>query len=165
MKKTSLWIILFILLAVVLVITWQMAKVKPTSKSPNSFDSSQSVKASSAPAAVELGTSSVATQLANPASVNCVKLGGQLIIQKRGDGGEYGLCQFEGNQACEEWALLKGACPIGGVRTTGFDTIGQKYCAWLGGSTLAAPNSVCTFKDGSSCPTIDLYNGTCSPKN
>lgn len=102
-------------------------------------------------------------QLANPASVNCLKLGGNLVINKRGDGGEYGLCYFEDNRACEEWALLHGTCPYGGRKTTGFDTIDQNYCAWNGGDTTAVPNSVCTFKNGSTCLTIDFYNGNCSP--
>lgn len=104
------------------------------------------------------------TTLANPASANCEKVGGRLTIEKRGDGGEYGLCYFEDNRACEEWALLKGDCSVGGRKTTGFDTIDQNYCAWVGGETLAVENSVCTFKDGSKCPTIELYNGTCTPK-
>lgn len=102
-------------------------------------------------------------QLANPASTNCLKVGGNLVIDKRGDGGEYGLCYFEDNRACEEWALLRGECPYGGRKTTGFDTIDQKYCAWLGGNTFAVKNSVCTFKNKSTCPTIDFYNGTCTP--
>ena len=100
-------------------------------------------------------------QIANPASVNCQKVGGNLVIEKRGDGGEYGLCYFEDNRACEEWALMRGDCPVGGMRTTGYDTIDQKYCAWAGGQTFAVPNSVCTFKDGTKCSTIDYYNGEC----
>jgi len=111
------------------------------------------------------GNQTSTTQIANPASVNCSEVGGNLTIEKRGDGGEYGLCYFEDNRACEEWALLRGDCSVGGVKTTGFDSIDQKYCAWSGGQTLAVPDSVCTFKDGSSCPTIDFYNGTCSPTN
>lgn len=108
---------------------------------------------------VEVGEA--ATQIANPASTNCIKLGGNLVIEKRGDGSEYGLCYFEDNRACEEWALLRGACPVGGVKTTGFDTIDQKYCAWSGGETFAVPQSICTFKDGTKCPTLEFYNGTC----
>jgi hypothetical protein len=102
------------------------------------------------------------TGIANPASANCVKLGGNLVMNTRGDGGQYGLCYFEDNKACEEWALLRGDCPVGGVKTTGFDTIDQKYCAWSGGTTLAVPNSVCVFKDGVKCSTLDFYNGKCS---
>ncbi|MFA6194335.1 MAG: DUF333 domain-containing protein [Patescibacteria group bacterium] len=100
-------------------------------------------------------------QMANPASTNCVNQGGKLEIETRGDGGQYGLCYFEDNRACEEWALMRGDCPVGGRRTTGFDTIDQKYCAWLGGDTYAMPDSICTFKDGSKCSTIDFYNGKC----
>jgi hypothetical protein len=105
------------------------------------------------------------TQLANPASVNCSKSGGHLVIEKRGDGGEYGVCYFDDNKACEEWALFRGECPKGGVKTTGLDTIDQKYCAWSGGHTLAVANSVCTFKDGSTCSTEAFYNGKCSSMN
>ncbi len=99
--------------------------------------------------------------ISNPASANCLEVGGTLKIEKRGDGGEYGLCYFEDNKACEEWALMRGDCPIGGVKTTGFETIDQSYCAWSGGQTFSVPNSVCTFKDGTECPTIDFYNGIC----
>jgi hypothetical protein len=100
--------------------------------------------------------------LANPSSKNCTKLGGTITIEKRGDGGEYGLCSFDDNRSCEEWALMRGECPYGGRRTTGFDTIDQKYCAWNGGDTLAVTSSQCIFKNGVTCPTIDFYNGTCS---
>ena len=100
-------------------------------------------------------------EMANPASVNCSKVGGNLTIEKRGDGGEYGLCYFEDNRACEEWALMRGDCPLGGVKTTGFDTIDQNYCAWSGGQTSAVTDSICTFKDGSKCSTKDFYNGKC----
>jgi putative hemolysin len=108
--------------------------------------------------------SSSVVKLGNPASANCTKVGGTLSIEKRGDGGEYGLCHFQENRACEEWALLRGECPVGGRKTTGFDTIDQNYCAWLGGNTTAVTNSVCTFKNGSQCSTKEFYNGTCVPK-
>ena len=103
------------------------------------------------------------TSMANPASVNCTKVGGNLKIEKKEDGSEYGLCYFEDNRACEEWALLRGDCAVGGRKTTGYDTIDQNFCAWSGGQTLAVANSICTFKNGSKCPTKDFYNGTCSP--
>lgn len=107
-------------------------------------------------------TKAPVVQLGNPASVNCTKVGGNLVIQKRGDGGEYGLCYFEENRACEEWALVRGDCPLGGRKTTGYQTIDQNYCAWSGGETFAVPNSQCTFKNGKVCSTIDFYNGKCT---
>lgn len=57
--------------------------------------------------------------IANPASVNCINQGGRLSIQKREDGGEYGICIFEDNGQCEEWALYRGECPAGGRKVTG----------------------------------------------
>ena len=30
----------------------------------------------------------------------------------------YGVCLFEDNGQCEEWALLRGQCPVGGIRIT-----------------------------------------------
>lgn len=100
--------------------------------------------------------------LANPASVYCGKQGGTTVIQTNGSGGEYGLCNFGSGMACEEWAMYRGECPIGGVRTTGFDNIQQKYCAWSGGETLAIQNATCTFKNGNTCSVDAFYNGTCS---
>lgn len=100
--------------------------------------------------------------LGNPASNYCVDSGGTLSIERDGSGGEYGLCHFEDNRSCEEWTMFRGDCPIGGVKTTGYDTIDQKFCAWTGGSTISEPNSMCTFKNGTSCSTLDLYNRTCS---
>lgn len=101
------------------------------------------------------------SQISNPASVNCAQKGGTLSIEKNGTGGEYGLCNFEDNMSCEEWALLRGDCPVGGVKTTGYDTVDQMYCAWTGGTTLAVPDSMCQLPDGTKCSTLDHYNGKC----
>jgi len=101
----------------------------------------------------------------NPASVNCKNKGGNLVIQTKPDGGQYGLCYFEDNRACEEWALMRGDCPVGGVKTTGYITDEQKYCAWVGGQTTTAANAVCAFKDKSVCSLDDLYNGFCQAGN
>jgi putative hemolysin len=110
-------------------------------------------------------------QLANPASVNCTKQGGQLVIQKRGDGGEYGLCLFEDNRQCEEWALLNGNCPVGGFKVTGYVTPAAQYCVITGGTytitgNSGAPNETgtCAFKNGKTCDAGDYYNGKCSSR-
>ena len=50
------------------------------------------------------------TGLANPASQNCIKLGGRLEIRKGADGGEVGICVFPNGKECEEWALMRGEC-------------------------------------------------------
>lgn len=100
--------------------------------------------------------------LANPASVNCTKMGGTLSIEKDGAGNEYGLCNLGSGYACEEWALIRGQCPKNGVKTTGLDTKPEMYCAWLGGQTLAVKNATCTLPSGKVCPDETLYAGKCN---
>ena len=45
--------------------------------------------------------------MANPASVNCGKIGGTMEIKKNADGSEYGMCTFQNGTTCEEWALIR----------------------------------------------------------
>jgi len=106
--------------------------------------------------------------LANPASVNCEKKGGTVVIQKRGDGGEYGVCVFADNRQCEEWAMYRGDCPEGGIDTTDYVTAAALYCAISGGeyavtdkSGLEDEQGTCSFKTGKTCDAWEFYNGTC----
>jgi putative hemolysin/phosphoglycolate phosphatase-like HAD superfamily hydrolase len=108
-------------------------------------------------------------QMVNPASANCTQQGGTLTITARGDGGEYGICTFEDNRQCEEWALFNGDCPAGGLKVTGYITPAAQYCAITGGTYAITGNSgqedeqgACTFKDGSQCDVWDYYNGKCA---
>lgn len=101
------------------------------------------------------------TTLSNPASEYCIKVGGELQSKTRGDGGEYSVCNFEDNQSCEEWALYRRNCPIGGIKTIGYDTPEEIYCALIGGKTTAQPNSNCNLPNGNTCSNNDLYNGKC----
>ena len=109
-------------------------------------------------------------QLDNPASENCIKQGGTLNIQKNGKGDEYGVCTFEDNRQCEEWAMLRGECPVGGVKITGYVTVPAQYCAITGGeykvtggSNTDQEQGICTFKNTKTCDVWDYYNGKCSP--
>ena len=93
--------------------------------------------------------------LPNPASQNCLDQGGDLIILERGDGGQYGVCFFEDNQQCEEWALMRGDCPVGGIKVTGYATEAAVYCAITGGTyTISGTDAAgveqgtCTLPDG-----------------
>ncbi len=47
--------------------------------------------------------------LANPASVNCIKLGGKLTLLHTSQG-DVGMCQLPSGRVCEEWALFRGEC-------------------------------------------------------
>jgi putative hemolysin len=109
-----------------------------------------------------------AVGLRNPASENCIKQGGKLSIVERGDSGQYGICLFEDNRQCEEWAMMRGDCPVGGIKVTGYVTPAAQYCAITGGTYAVTGNSgagdeqgTCTFKDGSQCDAWDYYNGKC----
>ncbi len=109
-------------------------------------------------------------QEANPASVHCLEVGGTLSIQERGDGGQYGICHFEDNRQCEEWALLREECPEGGLEVTGYVTTAARYCAITGSTYTVTGNSgaedeegTCTFKDDSLCDAWEYYNGECAP--
>jgi putative hemolysin len=110
-------------------------------------------------------------QLANPASQNCIATGGQLHIETAGDGGQYGVCLFEDNRQCEEWALLRGECPVGGIRVTGYLTPQARYCAIRGGEhkvtrqqTATTPEAgTCTLPGEPTCEALALYEGRCAP--
>jgi putative hemolysin len=108
-------------------------------------------------------------QLANPASVNCAQKGGALRIERRPDGGQFGVCVFTDNYQCEEWALIRGACPVGGLRVTGYSSASGRYCAITGGrytvavqaSDASPERGVCALPGGRACPADDYYAGTC----
>jgi len=109
-----------------------------------------------------------APQLANPASVNCTRQGGTLTVERRPDGGQFGVCTFTDNYQCEEWALFRGECPNTGLRVTGYATPAGRYCAITGGrySEVAAPaatpeRGICSLPNGSSCEADAYYAGTC----
>ncbi|MCB9151968.1 MAG: DUF333 domain-containing protein [Caldilineaceae bacterium] len=108
------------------------------------------------------------TQIANPASENCVQQGGALTLETDGSGAQYGVCVFEDNRQCEEWALLRGDCPVGGLRVTGYNTPAARYCAITGGAyavdenattSAEAEQGACTLADGQSYDVWAYYNG------
>lgn len=64
--------------------------------------------------------------MANPASVNCEKVGGTLEIKKDASGGEYGMCKFANGTSCEEWALFRGEGCKPGVPVATSPTLTKK---------------------------------------
>ncbi len=110
------------------------------------------------------------TGMANPASENCIEQGGSLSIEKRGEIGDIGVCYFEDNRQCEEWALLRGECPVGGLKVTGYITEAARFCVITGGEYTITGNSgaddeqgTCTFPTGISCDVWEYYNAICDP--
>jgi putative hemolysin len=110
-----------------------------------------------------------AAGLANSASEHCIAEGGALRIETAGGGGQYGVCLFEDNRQCEEWALLRGECPAGGIRVTGYITPQARYCAIRGGAyavtreqTAAMPEEgTCALPGEPACDALALYEGRC----
>jgi putative hemolysin len=107
-------------------------------------------------------------QLANPASQNCVARGGVLQIERRPDGGQYGVCVFVDNYQCEEWALFRGECPVGGLRVTGYITPAGRYCAITGGRYVvvsgngaADETGSCALSGSRACDAAACYAGAC----
>ena len=106
----------------------------------------------------------------NPCTQNCIDQGGQVTMATRGDGGQYGICLFEDNMQCEECALMRGECPTGGVRVTGYSNSAAVYCAITGGSYTPVANQgapdeagTCSFNNGTVCDVWSYYAGQCGP--
>lgn len=110
--------------------------------------------------------------VANPASENCVTQGGTLKIETAGDSSEFGLCMFSETMACEEWALFRGDCPVGGVDISNIQSPQVIYCLVTGNQYTTmeydtAPPSIkelCIMPDGGNCELLDYYTGRCRPE-
>ena len=63
------------------------------------------------PAANNPQTAGNNSQIANPASENCIIKGGTLSIVS-GKEGEVGMCTLPGGAVCEEWSYFRGECPV-----------------------------------------------------
>jgi putative hemolysin len=100
--------------------------------------------------------------IANPASQNCLKQGGKLEMRNN-KLGQYGVCYFEDNRQCEEWALLRGNCPVGGLKITGYGSDAEIYCAITGGKVENSDTGtlMCRRTDGTLCATQANLDGQC----
>lgn len=70
--------------------------------------------------------------LGNMASQYCEENGWTSKIATKTDGSQYGICYFEDNRQCEEWAFYRGECPYGWRKITGYIWEYAKYCAITG---------------------------------
>ena len=86
--KQKVFFIIISLIIVIFVSCYFYQKYKQKTYNENSkatFSDYTIITNSETPTKID-GQAQVPTQIANPASLNCSKLGGNLIIQKRGDG-------------------------------------------------------------------------------
>ena len=108
-------------------------------------------------------------ELANPASQNCIVTGGRLQFELAGSGAEYGVCVFDGNQQCEEWALYREECPNRGVKVPSNISRAARYCLIRGGryeitrwgTASVREEGLCTLPMGHLCDGHSLFMGEC----
>ncbi|MDG2049603.1 MAG: DUF333 domain-containing protein [Myxococcota bacterium] len=114
-------------------------------------------------------TQKASTKLANPASVHCGEVGGTLELEKTLDGGTLGICYFDSGGQCEEWALFRKECPVGGVKISKTTSPAQRSCVIRGGSfELVTPASdshradgLCNLPDGEICGSAFVKGVPC----
>jgi putative hemolysin len=115
--------------------------------------------------------------MANPASVNCGKIGGTTGIKKDTQGNEYGMCTFTNGTSCDEWALYRGeGCKaFTPVTTTPAAAVGlanpaSVNCGKVGATSVIMNNpdgsqyGMCKFPNGTACEEWALFRGEgCKP--
>jgi putative hemolysin len=109
--------------------------------------------------------SSSPTGLANPASVYCIKNGGTVDIMAGWDSGQIGICTFPNGNQCEEWAMMRGDCPVGGVAILRTWDAAEAHCAIRGGEVWRMNSglepSICAFKTTNCLAQDYMETGTC----
>ena len=127
------------------------------------------VAVSTVPKSPNAGESGTQMPRANPAAELCIAEGGRAVIERTSRGDEIGVCVFEENRQCEEWALMRGDCPVGGRRITGYATAAARYCAITGGTyqdtvqetAEREEQGTCTFGE-KVCDVHAYFRGDCS---
>lgn len=56
--------------------------------------------------------------------------------------------------------MFRGACPVGGLKITGYDDEAQVYCAVTGG-TVDMKRGACGYPNGADCDLKALFSGRC----
>ena len=92
-----------------------------------------------------------------------MQVGGTPKNETRADGGQYGVCYFGDNYVCEQWALMHGECPVGGVKVTGLTSPAARNCEITGGDyTLIGTTNTgeevgnCILPGGQMCDASEL---------
>jgi putative hemolysin len=113
----------------------------------------------------------------NPASAYCEEQGFKLEIRTAQDNNQYGVCMFEDNTECEEWAYYRDeykpgdmdVAPAPTAAPAGIANPASTYCVEQGGTSDirtaedGSQSGVCTFPDGSECEEWAFFRGECAP--
>jgi len=108
-------------------------------------------------------------KIANPASVYCEEHQGKLEIRTADDGSEFGMCIFEDDSECEEWAFYHGECKPGDSLSK-IANPASVHCEKNGGKLEirtaddGSEFGMCVFANGSECDEWAYYRGECTPK-
>jgi putative hemolysin len=119
-------------------------------------------------------TGSNGSEIANPASANCVQKGYRLDLRTDTNGNQIGVCVFPDKSECEEWAFFRGECaPASGATATPNSSQianpASANCVKKGGKVdirTAADGSqsgVCVFPNGKKCDEWAFFKGECAP--
>lgn len=158
MKKT------FLILGVIMVVVLAGCESLPVNQS---VDTPEPANTNTAEApVVDEPEAEEPVGIANPASENCVEKGGTIEMRENKKG-QYGVCVFEDNRQCEEWALFRDQCPVGGVKITGYDSDAQIFCAITGGEVqdMDTDTPMCKRIDGTLCNAQSNLDGDCPDPN
>lgn len=99
--------------------------------------------------------------LANPASEYCAEKGGQWKTRNNSVG-EQGVCYFSEMRQCEEWAMYRGECPVGGADLSAhLNNKANQYCLMVGGTIVNDED--CSLPSGTICNILKLHRGICQP--
>ena len=117
------------------------------------------------------------TNMANPASAYCEEQGFKMETRTAQDGSQYGVCMFEDDTECEEWAYYRGECKPGDMNVApaptaspaGIANPASTYCLEQGGTSEihtaedGSQSGMCTFPDGSECEEWAFFRAECTP--
>jgi len=181
MSRNSIFVLLAACVFAVLLIsgcTQTTTTAPATTAAPTAAPTTEGAAAITAAATAAPGSDG----MANPASVNCGKVGGKTEIKTSADGSQYGMCTFANGTSCEEWALFRGegckagvtaaattkaatSAPANVTGSVGMANPASVNCGKVGGKTeikTSADGSqygMCTFTNGTSCEEWALFRG------
>ena len=113
-----------------------------------------------------ISLSSTVVGIRDPSEEYCSELGYKFII-KKGERGQYGICQFPDNSTCRAWDFIKGKCgkewSYCERKGYGMKTVSDRRCSY------SRECAVCVLSDGREIEVLELMElmkiGICNKNN